>query len=265
MAGLASGLDPLAAPSPFTAGEDLPLRSLATLQAPVLVVAPHPDDETLGCGGAIAQLRSLGCPVQVLVISDGANSHPRSRQYPPPRLRQLRQAETLAALTLLGVAAADVTFLGLPDGSVPHLFQPPVPHAVPQAAAAQAALAQCQRYLRRAAPQTIFLPYQFDPHRDHRATWTLVQAATRSLDLPPRLIEYPIWDWDPRQRQPLGDRYRAWRIDIAPQVALKHRAIHCYRSQTTDLISDDPTGFRLTPELIAPFLNPWEVYLEQAP
>ncbi|MGB3202334.1 MAG: PIG-L deacetylase family protein [Nodosilinea sp.] len=257
-----AGLEPQAAvPSPFTAGAALPLRSLATLSGPVLVVAPHPDDETLGCGGAIAQLRALGCPVQVLVVSDGANSHPRSRQYPPPRLRQLRQTETLSALGGLGVAAPAVTFLGLPDGAVPHLSPPPEPHS----AAAQTALTQCQRYLRQAAPQTIFLPYQFDPHRDHRATWKLVQAAASSLAPLPRLIEYPIWDWDPRQRQPLGDRYQAWRIDITPQVALKQRAIHCYRSQTTDLIADDPTGFRLTPQLIASFLNPWEVYLEQAP
>ena len=58
--------------SPLAAVASLPLRALGDLPlTPVLVVAPHPDDETLGCGGAIAQLRSQGYPVQVLVISDG--------------------------------------------------------------------------------------------------------------------------------------------------------------------------------------------------
>ncbi len=246
--------------SPFGAADNLPLRSLDDLPlAPVLVVAPHPDDETLGCGGAIAQLRSQGYPVQVLVVSDGTQSHPRSQQYPASRLRQLRESETLAALALLGVETDGVTFFGLPDGAVPAMN----PENLPEAPAlALEALGRCRAYLRRVLPQTIFLPYQFDPHRDHRASWGLVQAALSALPSPPRLIEYPIWDWDPKQRQPLGDRYSAWRLDIAPQVALKRQAIDCYRSQTTDLIPDDPTGFRLSPELVANFLNPWEIYLE---
>ncbi len=249
--------------SPFAAAADLPLRSLGNLPlAPVLVVAPHPDDETLGCGGAIAQLRSLGYPVQVLVVSDGTKSHPRSQQYPAPRLRQLREAETLSALALLQVEADGVTFLGLPDGAVPAVDPADLSEV---SASALAALEQCRAYLRRVLPQTIFLPYQFDPHRDHRASWGLVRAALGALPSPPRLIEYPIWDWDPNQRQPLGDHYSAWRLDIAPQVALKRQAIDCYRSQTTNLIPDDPSGFRLSPELIANFLNPWEIYLEQTP
>lgn len=254
---------PTSQSSPFGAVVDLPLRSLGDLPlAPVLVVAPHPDDETLGCGGVIAQLRSLGYPVQVLVVSDGTQSHPRSRLYPAPRLRQVRETESLAALALLGVKVDGVTFLGLPDGAVPAVDMSKL-HEAP--AQAMAALERCRAYLRRVLPQTIFLPYRLDPHRDHRASWGLVQAALSALPSPPRLIEYPIWDWDPKQRQPLGDRYSAWRLDITPQVALKRQAIDCYRSQTSDLIADDLTGFRLSPELISSFLNPWEIYLEQTP
>ncbi|TVQ08789.1 MAG: PIG-L family deacetylase [Leptolyngbya sp. DLM2.Bin27] len=249
-----SGLSPLGDP------QAVPLRSQLP-QAPVLVVAPHPDDETLGCGGAIAALRAQNQPVSVLVVSDGTRSHPRSQQYPAPRLRQVREAETLSALALLGVAADQVTFWRLPDGSVPALRDSPSP---PEADA-QAALALGQRYLPQVAPRTIFLPYRYDPHRDHRAAWSLIQGAIAALDQPPRQIEYPIWDWDPEQRQPLAARYQPWRLDITPYVALKRQAIHCYRSQTTDLIADDPTGFRLSPALIANFLNPWEFFLEPLP
>ncbi|WP_017298794.1 PIG-L deacetylase family protein [Nodosilinea nodulosa] len=243
--------------SPLSHPDILPLRSLPT-EAPVLVVAPHPDDETLGCGGAIAALRAQGQSVSVLVVSDGTRSHPRSRLYPAPRLAQVRQAETLAALSLLGVATSQVVFLGLPDGAVPAGVSRDNPLA-------QVALDRCQNYLAQVTPGTVFLPYRHDPHRDHRATWSLMQAAIAGLPEPPRQIEYPIWDWDPTQRQPLEGRYRPWRLEIAPFVDLKRRAIACYRSQTTDLIADDPTGFRLSPELIANFLHPWEIFLEPVP
>ncbi len=213
----------------------------------VLVVAPHPDDETLGCGGAIALLRSLGCKVQVLVISDGTLSHPHSRKYPAPALRALRESETLAAMSLLGVDASDVTFLGLPDGAIPTQASAQLKDAV----------AKCR-------PNTIFLPVRYDPHPDHRATWELIHAALVDLLLSPRIIEYPIWDWDTKQRGnlPEPDRVRAWRLDISQVVELKQQAIAAYRSQTTDLIDDDPEGFRLTPEMLANFTRPWEVYLE---
>lgn len=45
-------------------------------------------------------------------------------------------------------------------------------------------------------------------------------------------------------------------------LELKLQAIAAYRFQTTDLIDDDPEGFRLTPEMLANFIHPWELYLE---
>ncbi|PSB21299.1 PIG-L family deacetylase [Phormidesmis priestleyi ULC007] len=230
----------------------LPFRSL-TSQEPVLVVAPHPDDETLGCGGAIALLRLHNCPVSVLVISDGTQSHPRSRKYPAPVLQQLRQQETLDALTTLGVDQSAVTFLRLPDGAVSTL-----------ATLAQHQ-AECGAYLKAIAPKTIFLPWRHDPHPDHRATWQLVHSAITYLRFTPRLIEYPIWDWDSEQSVSLPNsaQITGWRLDIKAVVSLKQRAIAAYRSQITDLIDDDPEGFRLTPEMLANFTRPWEVYFEE--
>lgn len=230
----------------------LPFQSL-TSQGPVLVVAPHPDDETLGCGGAIALLRSHNCPVSVLVISDGTQSHPRSRKYPAPVLQELRQQETLDALTTLGVNKESVTFLRLPDGAVSTL------------ATLEQHQVECGAYLKAVAPETIFLPWRHDPHPDHRATWQLVHSAIAYLRFSPRLIEYPIWDWDPEQRSNLFDsaQISGWRLDIKSVVSLKQRAIAAYRSQITDLIDDDPEGFRLTPEMLANFTRPWEVYFEE--
>lgn len=109
-------------------------------------------------------------------------------------------------------------------------------------------------------------PDRYDPHPDHRATWQILQAALALTALSLRVIEYPIWDWDPQQRQlHYFESNQAWRLDISEVVELKQRAIALYRSQTTDLIDDDPTGFRLTPQMLSNFAHPWEIYLEQNP
>lgn len=244
--------------SPFLNPITLPLHAAETVAkiGSTLVVAPHPDDESLGCGGAIALLRSLGCPVSVLVISDGTRSHPRSRKYPAPALRTLRETETRAALAILGVEASQVTFLGLPDGAIPN----------PGAAGFEQAVSWCRDCLAGLAPETIFLPWRFDPHPDHRATWQLIQTVIAADDaLSSATIEYPIWDWDPEQHNglPSSNQVTGWRLDISSVLELKLQAIATYRSQTTDLIDDDPEGFRLKPEMLANFTHPWEVYLEE--
>lgn len=241
--------------SPLTNPAALPLRSVTTVAGPILVVAPHPDDESLGCGGAIALLRSLGYTVQVLVISDGTLSHSRSRRYPAPALRALREAETRSALSILSVDAAAVTFLRLQDGSIP----------TPDAVGFEQTVSDCRSYLADLAPRTIFLSWRCDPHPDHRATWKLIHAVLVDLQLSSHLIEYPIWDWDPAQRGvlPISEHVKGWRLDISLVLELKLRAITAYYSQTTNLIDDDPKGFRLTPEMLANFAQPWEVYLEE--
>lgn len=250
---LYGAMRPTANFSPLLNPAALPLRSHRLIAGSALVVAPHPDDETLGCGGAIALMRSLGYPVRVLVVSDGTLSHPRSLKYPPARLSALRQAETQAALAHLGVKATDITFLQLPDGSIPTVESPDF----------QAAVARCRAYLAAWMPRAIFLPWRCDPHPDHRATWNLIQTALATMNRSPRIIEYPIWDWDPEQRGAVTHQVVAWRLDIQTVVEQKQTAIAAYRSQTTNLIDDDPEGFQLTPEMLANFARPWEVYLEE--
>ena len=240
-----------------------PLRSIqtiateSTLAGPILVVAPHPDDETLGCGGAIAALRSIGLSVQVLVMSDGTQSHPNSVAYPAPKLRALRESETRCAMNLLGVEASHITFLRLPDGALP--ISGTVEFGV--------ALEQCCDYLAAVVPAVVFAPWRFDPHPDHRSTWNLIHSALSQVRISrnpvSRVLEYPIWDWDIAQRQASKVAVTSWRLDISDTVQLKQRAIAAYRSQTTGLIDDDPQGFCLTLEMLANFAQPWELYFEE--
>ena len=265
---------PMLSQSPLLHPAALPLRSIDTITGPTqinstqtdlrmpvstrtvstLVVAPHPDDETLGCGGAIALLSAFGYPVHVLVISDGTLSHPRSLKYPASRLRALREMETLEALSTLGVAEMDVTFLRLPDGSIPTL----------ESLQIQEAVERCRMWLEKLLPETIFLPWRHDPHPDHRATGQLIRTALDFLNDSPRIIEYPIWDWDPEQQSDFtSESVVGWRLDIQAVLEVKLKAIAAYRSQTTDLIDDDPEGFQLTPEMLANFARSWELYLEE--
>ncbi|MBE9179581.1 PIG-L family deacetylase [Oculatella sp. LEGE 06141] len=240
--------------SPLLNPTALPLRSVSTIAGSALVVAPHPDDETLGCGGAIALLRASGYSVHILVISDGTLSHPRSLKYPAPRLQALREAETLAALSVLGVSPTEATFLRLKDGSVP----------ADVSNGFQAAITHCLACLNTRMPNTLFLPWRADPHPDHRATWQIVRAAVDNLTYSPRILEYPIWDWDLKQQGELAnfEQVVGWRLDIEAVLETKQQAIAAYRSQTTNLIDDDPDGFQLTPEMLANFARPWEMYLE---
>lgn len=236
----------------------LPLRKIDNIaQSPILVVAPHPDDETLGCGGAIALLKSLNCDVRVLVMSDGTLSHPRSKKYPAAKLKALRESETIAALSILGIENDSVDFLGLQDGSISTYYSQKTTNVI---------VACCEKLI-EIAPQTIFLPWRYDPHPDHRGTWSLINTALSRLSritLKPRIIEYPIWDWDPEQRKniPQSQKIDCFRLDISQVVELKQQAIRAYRSQTTNLIDDDPEGFRLSPQMLANFARPWEVYLQ---
>ena len=216
-----------------------------------LVVAPHPDDESLGCGGALALLADAGQAVRVLFVSDGTGSHPHSRTHPPDVLRRLREREACAALVALGLSAGHARFMRLPDTRVP----------TPSTPGFAKAAARCAALLEDFRPETVLLPWRRDPHGDHRATWHLLKAAT--VGRPPRFLEYPIWVWDlgAAADQP-GPDVRGRRLEVGAVLPRKRAAIAAHRSQLTDLISDDPTAFRLTADNLAHFDHPWEIYFE---
>jgi LmbE family N-acetylglucosaminyl deacetylase len=71
------------------AADSFPFRPLREKLGgqPFIVVAPHPDDESLACGGLLAEACRQGLRGTVVIVSDGAGSHPNSKAYPPDRLR----------------------------------------------------------------------------------------------------------------------------------------------------------------------------------
>lgn len=98
-----------------------------------LVVAPHSDDEVLGAGGLIYRAVKLGCPVHVVMLTNGDGYNRAALRSQSRRLRMTptqavafayaRQQETLAALARLGLQSSDVTFLGYPDRGLAAMWE----------------------------------------------------------------------------------------------------------------------------------------------
>ena len=237
----------------------LPIRTIDELLSyrQVVVVAPHPDDETLGCGGAIAHFCQHNIPVQVMVMSDGTQSHPNSKRFPADRLRALRETEASKALKILGADADSVTFFRWPDTAVPRLGNSPK-----EREDFEKAVARCNQYLMGCLPDLVFLPWQHDRHCDHQATWQIIYHCLQSWTSLPRLLVYSIWGDRSAGLASVPEGETGWRLDIRSVENLKRQAALAHRSQTTNLIDDDPSGFRLTLEMLNNLIQPYETYLE---
>ena len=231
---------------------NLPVADPRTVvgETPLLVLAPHPDDESLGCGGLIAEHHARGYGVHVMVLTDGAGSHPHSRAYPATRLSALRMEEARKAIVALGLSEDRIDFLGLPDG-----------HVSSRGRQFNDAAAHIAQYARSHGVRAICTTLPHDPHPDHQAAYWLGRRVAREVGA--RLLGYPVWTWTlpPTGWLPLMP-LRGARLDIAHHLAAKQRAIACHRSQITDLIQDDPTAFRMSPAFLAIFDWPFEVFVD---
>ena len=237
---------------------DAPLISREQLDnwGATLCIAPHPDDESLGCGGTLALLSQRGARVGIAWVSDGGLSHPNSPSHPRAKLAMLRETEATRAAHALG--ATQLFFQRLPDGALPF----------PDDDGFAQAVASAHDILVSFAPQTLLLPWRRDPHRDHRATWLIWSSAARELDL--RRYEYLVWAFEraAQSEWPRQNEARAFRLDISDVLERKRAAIAAHQSQISDLIADDPTAFRLSPEVLAHFDKPFENWIapfEHAP
>lgn len=215
----------------------------ATLSGPVWVVAPHPDDEALGCGALLAALVAQGTEVWALLLTDGGFSHPGSRTYPRVRLAALRLEEWRRGLQVLGISPERSAALGLPDGALA---------AVPP----EQVTAAVRRAFQLAPPALVLLPWQRDPHPDHRAAWEPVRAAWNTP-----VLGYSVWltgrgaaaDW------PVAAEAQVLTFDVTPHRRTKAAAIAAHRSQL-GLIQDDPSGFTLSAEMVDRALTGPELY-----
>ena len=213
-----------------------------------LVLAPHPDDETLGCGATIMRKLAAGTPVQVAIATDGRYSY-NANEFPADALVEIREEEARQACAILGLRDDSLTFLRFEDcrlaDHLPLLRD------------------RLVDIFDTMNPEEVYLPSIHDSHPDHRALAKLGRELAQSRrDRVPVVYEYPIWFWDPR----------IWRVKYLLELRVrivrtgefgmrKREAIAAYRSQVTNLIGDAACA-PLCHSFLQQFLQPEETFFE---
>ncbi len=169
--------------------------------ASILVIAPHPDDEVLACGGTLARLSQRNCHIHVAIVTDGAKGDPLNYYADDDDVARLRRAESRSALGLLGIE--NVHFLGYPDGG----FQ-----------VTSEALTCLGKLLSDIRPAWLFLPSPLDYHRDHVNVALATVRAWESDGYQARAFLWEFW-------QPLP---ATWVVDIGEVFELRQQAAHRY-------------------------------------
>lgn len=169
----------------------------------ILVIAPHPDDEAIGCGGTLRLHADRGDRVTAVFLTSGELG---LENLPASEAHRIREGEAAAAAAILGIARLE--FMRFPDWFTgEHL---------PSVAEKLAAI------LRAETPGRIYLPHPEDGHPDHRAAFPAVCRALRASAMTAEIFAYEVWT-------PLA---RAEEMeDITAAMHAKLRAIRCYRSQ----------------------------------
>lgn len=165
----------------------------------VLVVAPHPDDEILGCGGTLALLQQRDCQIKVVVITDGGAGDPLN--YAGGDVVNVRRQESVAALGTIGIT--DVVFLNEQDGC----FR-----------ASRTFSETMTSIIGAFKPDWIFLPSIFDYHRDHVAIGLSAINCWEKLGRIGRAFFYEIWAPLPSDAV----------VDITQVIDKKRAAVSCY-------------------------------------
>lgn len=187
-------------------------RAMIPSNCTVLVLAPHPDDEAIGCGGTVRMLADAGGKVVVAFLTSGdqgfapgvADRGPEARRL----LGETRRQEAEAACRILGVAQTH--FIAGSDGDL---------------AGSPWVSAEIEAMLSSTAYDLVLAPWCNDRHRDHRSAFLLLQRAARRCKRPLDFWLYEVWT-------PLWPNVA---VDISAVMDSKIEAIRCYASQLHDL------------------------------
>lgn len=143
-----------------------------------LVLAPHPDDETLGAGALIAQTARTGRLGGIVYLTDGSGSHPDE-----PRVKHVRRREARLAVRRLAGQAAPIRWIGWQDA---RPYKPGESRFARDASALGA-------LLRRSRIDAVAVTARWEEHCDHEAAYHLARAAIKGAKRSIRLFQYHVW------------------------------------------------------------------------
>lgn len=186
----------------------------------ILVVAAHPDDEVLGCGGTIARHADAGDLVQVLILAEGATSRQgqRDRAEAADELTNLAQAAQTAT-TILG--AVGVELMDLPDNRLDSINRLDL-------------IKQIEERIARHQPQVVYVHHAGDVNVDHRRLHEAVVTACRPVpgQTVRRLLSFEVassTEWQPPGSAPPFQPN--WFVDISSQWERKCLALEAYATE----------------------------------
>ncbi len=214
----------------------------------LVVVAAHPDDETLGAGGLLATAHQEGIEVDLVLVTAGEGSHPHSPTVPPQELAERRLAESKRALDLV-VQGGRTTHLAVPDGLVAESVEGVVESLV--------------RVIGDGRSTILLSPWSQDGHPDHEACGRAAEVAARRTGA--RLLQFPIWFWHWGAPAAMPwDRVRQLRLSPSA-VASKRAAILAHKTQVAPLSPAVGDEQLLSAGFLAYFRAPVETFVEVEP
>lgn len=148
----------------------------------VLIVAPHPDDEVIGCGGLIARLVGEGRTPHIIIMTGGEGSHRSCCLTSDNDIKTARRRLTRNALNILGVKEEYIHELDFPDGGI---------------SATHPEADKLSRLISEISPDMIFVPHWGEGWPDHINTAEIVKNMV-SDDI--KIYEYCVWMWYYRQK-----------------------------------------------------------------
>jgi len=214
----------------------------------VIFFSPHPDDETLACGGTIAKYIKDRVNVVVVFMTDGRASHKSVLNIfdpPPEYIKEIRYKEALTALKILGVKPTNIIFLNFFDGTLSeNIFE---------------AHKLVIEIFNKCRPNKIFYPMSTDFHHDHKATNLIIEEALKEVKLELDIEKYQYIIWRNLQENFIYPNLKELKIDISEELILKEQALLCYKSQIDCLFFNQMKPI-LSEDFLNEFLKPFEKF-----
>lgn len=169
-------------------------RCTLSLTDNIVIIAPHPDDEVMGCAGLIQKLVEYGTPPHLIIMAGGEGSHRGCCDTSEEAIVDARRELTLKSAKILGIPESHIFFLDYPDEHVS------IGHSETE---------KLRKLLAEIQPKTLFVPHWGEGMPDHLQTAEIVKDLMKDKNI--YIYEYCVWMW----------YYNVWNLDYKNAFIVK--------------------------------------------